>query len=80
MNYFIFLSLVIAIAGGIPDSDLPLFDYESYEYDYRAIGGVSEFPLIDSVSFFRFFLFVFCMCFPDFYLLLPLVSLDGLLW
>ena len=52
MNYFIFLSLVIAIAGGIPDSDLPLFDYESYEYDYRQIGGVSEFPLIDSVSFF----------------------------
>ena len=54
---------------GIPDSDLPLFDYEYI--DYSNIGGVSEFPLIDSVSF---CCFVICMYFTDnytFYLQYP---------
>ena len=41
MNFIIFLSLAISIVLGIPES-----------YDYDLIGGESEFPTIDSVSFF----------------------------
>ena len=81
MNNFIFLSLAISIVLGTPDSDLPLFDdYESYDnlIVTPLIGGESEFPAIDSVSF--FFLFSICMYFTNFYTFLPSVSLDGLLW
>ena len=57
MNFFIFLSLAISIVVGTPDSDLPLFDdYESYDnlIVTPLIGGESEFPAIDSVSFFSY--------------------------
>ena len=58
MNYFIFLSLAISIAVGNPNTDdLPLFDYESYDYESNGIvtpliGGFSEFALIDSVQWY----------------------------
>ena len=58
MNFFIFLSLAISIAVGNPNTDdLPLFDYESYDYGSNGIvtpliGGDSEFPAIESVRFF----------------------------
>ena len=61
MHFFGFLSLaisVISIVLGTPDSDLPLFDdYESYDnlIVTPLIGGESEFPAIDSVSFFPYF-------------------------
>ena len=56
MNFFIFLSLGITLALGIPDSEWPLYDYESYDYMNDGIvrpliGGESEFPAIDNVSF-----------------------------
>ena len=56
MNNFILLSLKITLALGIPDSELPLYDYESYDYMNDGIvrpliGGESEFPAIDNVSF-----------------------------
>ena len=59
MNNFILLSLGITLALGIPDSELPLFDYESYDYVNNGIvtpliGGESEFPAIENVSFFLF--------------------------
>ena len=57
MNNFIVLSLGITLALGIPDSELPLFDYESYDdiIVTPLIGGESEFPAIDRVSFFPIF-------------------------
>ena len=82
MNNFIRLSLGITLALGIPDSEMPLFDYESYDYVNNGIvkpliGGESEFPAIDNVSF---FLFVVCILLNNCLLFLPAVSLDGLLW
>ena len=68
MNFFIFFSLAISVVLGIPESDLSIVT--------PLIGGVSEFPAIDSVSFF----FPLCNLYADYYLLIPSVSLDGLLW
>ena len=64
MNNFIFLSLGITLALGIPDSELPLVDYESFDYMNDGIvkpliGGENEFPAIDNVS--SVFLFVICI-------------------
>ena len=71
MHFFGFLSLaisVISIVLGTPDSVLPLFvDYESYDnyesYDDNSIvtpliGGESEFPAIESVSFFSSYFYL----------------------
>ena len=54
MLFFVFLSLAISIVVGTLDSD---YDYESYDnlIVTPLIGGESEFPAIDSVSFFSYF-------------------------
>ena len=77
------MSLGITIALGIPDSELPLFDYESYDYGNNGIvkpliGGESEFPAIERVSFFP--IFICMMYFTFFDKFLPSVSMDGLFW
>ena len=82
MNFFIILSLGITLALGIPDSELPLFDYESYDYVNNGIvtpliGGESEFPAIENVSFFPIFIRINFTYFDTF---LPSVPLDGLFW
>ena len=77
MNFFIYLSLAISIAVGIPPDtdDLPLFDYDygnnGVTWVRPQIGGDSVFPAIESVSFFSLSFAYVLLIFAHFYLQYP---------
>ena len=81
-TFFLFLLYLTITTAATPDEDtLPLFDYDFGTTGMEHIGGVSNFPAIEDVSF-AFFKSICNQMKSIFisYILCALVSLDGLTW